>query len=235
MFSIIAPIDTNRLEQFHQTKLAYDAMPEVKEFVMPTRNYIKVLEYLEAHDLTKDVRLIPYTHEIGFNPSKALNIGVRNATYKNIIITSPEVKPHNDLLNKLSKMLDKNVVCQVYDQNEEGNLVSLVNEGYRNGTPAMYFLAMFKKEDIEAVLNEGPISYKGLADKLNASFMIVKKSCNEQGIFLNRYYGRKCANKLGKSVEIIAELIRNPQATLAEISRKLDVSREYVSQIYSKR
>lgn len=151
MFSIIAPIDTNRLKQFTHTKWAYDDMPEVKEFIMPTRSYDAVKEYLEANDLMRDVKLIAYEHELGFNPSKALNLGFKDAAYDNIIVTSPEVKPKSDVLALLSEVADQNVICQVFDQDREGNLTSLVADGYRSRTPAMYFLAMFQKKDIEAI------------------------------------------------------------------------------------
>lgn len=151
MFTIVAPIDTNRLKQFKETKRVYDTFPETKEFVMPTRNYKAVKKYFEANNLMKDVRLIPYTHKLGFNPSKALNIGVRNAKYDNIIITSPEVKPTTQVLEQLSKCLDKNIVCEVSDQDENGNLAILVSKTYRGDTPAMYFLAMYRKEDIEKI------------------------------------------------------------------------------------
>lgn len=151
MFSIITPMDTNRLVQFSVTKRLYDEMPQKKEFIIPTRSMDKVVEYLEKNDLMKDVRVIPYEHELGFNPSKALNIGVRKAKYKNIIITSPEVKPTTDVLAQLSECLDKNVVCQTFDQDEAGNLSVLVSSTFRGDTPAMYFLAMFRKEDIEKI------------------------------------------------------------------------------------
>lgn len=151
MFSIIAPIDTNRLKQFHQTKLVYDSFPEKKQFILPTRSYDKVKQYLERNDLMKDVMLMAYDHETGFNPSKALNLGVMAAKYDNIIITSPEVKPLTDVLKQLSECLDQNVLCQVHDQDENGNLSVLVCENYRSDTPAMYFLAKFKRSDIEAI------------------------------------------------------------------------------------
>lgn len=152
MFSIILPIDTNRLIQFKETKRVYDSMPQVKEFVMPTRSYDKVKEYLEKHELTKDVRLIPYKHEVGFNPAKALNLGVRNATYDHIIISSPEVKPSPDVLELMEGSLGKNLVCQVWDENEEQKVeASLVHKGYRSDNPGMYFLALFNKADIEAI------------------------------------------------------------------------------------
>lgn len=152
MFSLIMPIDSNRLEQFKVTKRAYDKMPQVKEFVMPTRSYDKVQEYLEKHNLTKGVKLIPYEHKVGFNPSKPLNIGVRNARYDHIIITCPEVLPETDVLHQLEGFLGQNVVCQVIDQNEDGSKGNiLVSRLFRSDTPAMYFLAMFNKSDIEAI------------------------------------------------------------------------------------
>lgn len=152
MFSIIAPIDTNRLEQFKETKRVYDSMPQVKEFVMPTRSFKKVSAYFEANDMMKDVRLIPYTHKIGFNPSLALNLGVRNAKYDNIIITSPEVMPRTDVLSQLEEVIDQNVVCQVFDESVEGDTgFSLVHKGYRDDNPGMYFLAKFNRKDIEAI------------------------------------------------------------------------------------
>lgn len=149
MFSIIAPLDTNRLEQFAVTKRIYDSMPQKKEFIIPTRS--KIAQYLEDNDLMKDVRLFPYTVKRGFNCSKALNIGVRNARYENIIITSPEVKPTTDVLAQFSECLDKNIVCEVMDQDENGNLSVLVNKTYRSDNPGMYFLAMFKRSDIEKI------------------------------------------------------------------------------------
>lgn len=151
MFSIIAPMDTNRLEQFLHTKRAYDESPIEKEFLIPTRSYLEVMTYLEKHQLLKDVNLIPYEHERGFNPSMALNLGLSNAKYENIIVTSPEVKPLTDVLGQLSGYKGKNVICQTFDQDADGNLNVLVCKGYRDKTPAMYFLAMFQKKDIEAI------------------------------------------------------------------------------------
>lgn len=151
MFSIIMPLDPNRLEQFKVTKKLYDQMPQDKEFLIPTRNPDEVREYLQDYGLMGLVRLLPYEHDKGFNPSKALNIGVRAAHYDNIIITSPEVKPTTDVLEQLSHLLDKNVLCQVHDQDQEGNLKVLVCDGYRSADPGMYFLAMFRKEDIKKI------------------------------------------------------------------------------------
>jgi len=151
MFSIIMPMDIGRVEQFKETKLVYDGFEEVHEFVIPTRSYENVAQYLKSNLLDKNVRLIKYEHKIGFNPSKAFNIGVREAKYDNIIITSPEVKPTTEVLKQLSECLGKCIVCQVHDQDASGNLRVLVNKGYRGTTPAMYFLALFPREGIEAI------------------------------------------------------------------------------------
>lgn len=151
MFSIIFPMDSDRLEQFVNTKRAYDAMPQKKELLIPTRSELQVARYLDDHKLMKDVRLIPYTTDTGFNCSKALNLGVWNAKYDNIIITSPEVKPTTDVLGQLETKLGENVVCQVFDENEDGGLTTLVCSTFRADSPAMYFLAMFNKKDIEAI------------------------------------------------------------------------------------
>lgn len=151
MFSIICPIDDNRLEHFLETKRVYDTFPEVKEFIMPTRTYHSVNLFLKDNGLMKDVNLIPYDIEIGFNPSKALNIGVLNSNYDNLILTGPEVKPTTQVLEQLSECLDKNIVCQTWDQDIDGNLTSLVHKGYRQNTPQAYFLAMFQKKDVEAI------------------------------------------------------------------------------------
>lgn len=152
MFSIISPMDTDRLELFANTKRVYDKMSQKKEFIIPTRSEFQVARYLDDHKLAKDVRIIPYTVERGFNVSKALNVGVRNAKYEYIIITSPEVKPTTPVLEQFTESLGRNIICQVHDQNEEGKLVmSLVHKGFRSDDPSMYFLALFNKSDIEKI------------------------------------------------------------------------------------
>jgi hypothetical protein len=150
-FSIIMPMDSNRLEQFAVTKRVYDDMPEAKEFIIPTREEFQVARYLDDNNLMKNVRLIPYKVRKGFNCSKALNIGVREAKYDQVIITSPEVKPSSNVLKQLSDCVGKNIICQVSDQDEDGNLSILVSKTFRSEDPSMYFLAMFNKSDIEKV------------------------------------------------------------------------------------
>lgn len=145
-------MDENRLEQFTHTKRAYDKMPQIREFVIPTRDEFMVGRYLDNHKLMNNVRLIPYAVKTGFNPSKAFNIGVREAKFDQIIITSPEVKPKTDVLGQLEELIGQNVVCQVWDENESHDTkVSLVNQNYRHETPGYYFLTMFNKSDIEKI------------------------------------------------------------------------------------
>jgi len=163
MFSIITPMDTNRLEQFLNTKREYDKMPQVKEFIIPTRSIDKVRKFLKDNDLMKDVKLISYKLSPGFNCSKALNIGVRKAKYKQVIITSPEVRPEEGLLGKLEELIGANVLCHVSDEDEKGNLTPLIMTGYRSGSPAMYFLAMFNKKDIEKINGWDEYFTKGYA------------------------------------------------------------------------
>lgn len=151
MFTIITPLDTNRLEQFMITKRLYDKMPQKKEFIIPTRSKPEVQKFLNEHRLFRGVRLIPYETATGFNCSKALNIGVRESKYDHIIITSPEVKPTTDVLEQFSESLDKNIICEVSDQDADGNLTILVAPSFRSESPAMYFLAMFQKKDIETI------------------------------------------------------------------------------------
>ena len=149
------PLDDDRLEQFKNTKRAYDNMPQKKEFIIPTRCESKIRKYLEENDLARGVKIIPYIVEVGFNCSRALNIGVRNAIYDSIIITSPEVKPLTPVLDQLEKLLGTNIICQVWDEDEHGNVFrSLINSKNRRNkirAPGMYFLAMFNKADIERI------------------------------------------------------------------------------------
>ncbi len=154
MFSIIIPLDNNRLDQFKNTKQIYDRMPQEKEFIIPSRSETELYKYFKKYKLDKDVKVIPYTHEVGFNCSKALNIGVRNAKYPYIIITSPEVKPTSSVLTQFEKILGTNVICQVWDEDQYHNLrrKPLIYSGYKKSkSPQMYFLAMFNKKDIKKI------------------------------------------------------------------------------------
>ena len=153
MFSIVMPMDTGRIEQFTHTKQAYDEMREKREFLIPTRSAEELQEALEKRELMKDVRLIPYVFEgESFNPAMALNIGCREAQYDRIVITCPEVRPTTKVLTQMAASPGENIVCQVFDQDEDRGIgMSLVNTGFRGDSPGMYFLAVFNKEDLLAV------------------------------------------------------------------------------------
>lgn len=151
MFSIVFPIAPNRLELFKNSKRVYDSYPQSKEFVILTLHFDEVEKYLIDNDLTKDVTLIEYDLDVFTNPAMALNIGVRNAEYSHIIITSPEVMPKTNVLPQLETLLGSNVICQVFDQSEGGQEYSLVSTKHRGHDPSMYFLAMFNKADIETI------------------------------------------------------------------------------------
>lgn len=152
MFSLVMPMDTDRLKQFTVTKRLYDKMPQEKEFIIPTRSYDDVVKYLKLKKLMKNVRLVPYELETGFNPAKALNLGLAASKYDQIIITSPEVMPKTDVLAQLEGLIGQNVICQVWDEDENNKVVaSLVHQGFRDENPAMYFLAMFNKKDLQSI------------------------------------------------------------------------------------
>lgn len=152
MFSIIMPMDADRFPQFTNTKRAYDRMPQEKQFVIVTRRMREVNAYLQEHCLYKEVHVVPYSYDGGFNPAMALNIGVSHSLFPNIIITCPEVRPQIDVLDKLESRIGRNVVCQVINLDQDGRaIMSLVNSQYRNETPGFYFLAMYNKKDIEYI------------------------------------------------------------------------------------
>lgn len=153
MFSIITPISPSRLDQFKNTKRRYDEFKQVKEFLVITIQPEEVEKYMTEHNLMKDVRIIPYQLEVFTNPSMALNIGVRESKYSNLIITSPEVLPKTNVLDQLEQKIGSNVICQVFDQDSKGQWeqYSLVNKSHRGQDPSMYFLAMFNKPDVEKI------------------------------------------------------------------------------------
>jgi hypothetical protein len=144
------PLDTNRLPQLQKTIEAYKAfgIPIGTEFIFVTRTLDCVTEFVGI----LNYKLAKYTHELGFNPSKALNIGVRCASNERIIITSPEVMPKTNVLKQLAEVENQNVVCQVWEQNEDGSIgMSLVNSKFRTEHPGYYFCALFQKSDIEQI------------------------------------------------------------------------------------
>jgi len=147
--SIVMPCDKPRIPLLLTTLSFYMkfGIPENIEFILVSRTFnqlivpgidIKVMKYKWGGKY--------------FNPSMAFNLGVKNATYNNIIITSPEVTPITNVLKQFNATKRGNYVCLVYDVGENGQSRGiLVNSKHRHEDPSFYFLAMFKKEDLEKI------------------------------------------------------------------------------------
>jgi hypothetical protein len=152
MFSVIMPFDIHRLNLLVKTLEKYKefGIPEGVEFLIVTR-YQDTEELYHYIPEGINARIIPYTWDKEtFNPSMALNIGIRKARYNDIIITCPEVLPISNVLQQLSVLRGKNILCQCFDEGPDNNIsMSLVNSQFRSSHPGLYFLAMFQKQDIE--------------------------------------------------------------------------------------
>lgn len=146
--SIVMPCELDRAPLLMYTLGNYikQGFPIKVEFIIVSRT-IKNFGFSAL-----DIRLVNYEWKGEyFNPSKALNIGVREAKYKNVMITCPEVYPVSNVLEQLHTNIRGNYICQVFDQNSDGKRVmSLVNSSFR-AVPSMYFMAVFKKEDLEYI------------------------------------------------------------------------------------
>ena len=150
MISIIMPLEEDRVDLFEKSIEVYVKQITKNvpiEFIIPTRTLKSI--YVEGVPTVT----VPYEwNEDTFNPAMALNLGVSHANYDTVIITSPEVMPITDVLSQLVDEIGNNVICQVFDQEEDGTTgMSLVNSNFRSNHPSMYFLAMFNKKDIETI------------------------------------------------------------------------------------
>ena len=148
-FSIVIPCDVSRVNLLYKTLDKYSTLPLRfnAEFIIVTRSIDDLQNIWEL-----DIKLIKYVwNEPTFSPAKALNIGVKQSSYDNIIITCPEVRPISDVLSQFNELGRGNFIAQVYDCLEDGqHSMSLVNSNFR-AHPGMYFLAMYRKEDIEKI------------------------------------------------------------------------------------
>jgi len=147
--SIVMPCEENRIPLLMFTLGTYIK----KGFPFERVEFIVVSRTIEDFNLPAlDIKLVKYKWGGEyFNPAMALNLGVKNAKYKNIMITCPEVIPVTNVLEQLNRNIRGNYICQVFDQGKDGErTMSLVNSSFR-ATPNMYFMAVFKKEDIEAI------------------------------------------------------------------------------------
>ncbi len=145
--SIIIPCEEKRIPLLLKTLETYEKLETEKvEFIIVSRTITK-----KPHKLINKIINYEYKEKM-FNPCKALNTGVKNSTHENIIITCPEVKPITNVIKQFRELGRGNYVAQVYDENEKGErTISLVNKKFRGENPGMYFLAMYRKEDIETI------------------------------------------------------------------------------------
>ena len=145
--SFVFPCDKERLPWMMKTLEKYKQFGNLEgtEFILPSR----VLSAKDVDGLGLNIRIVTYAWTGEFNPSMAFNVGVRAAAFDNIIISSPEVMPISDVVAELRKLERGNYVCQVFDEDVNGKrTISLVNKHMRGENPGMYFLALFRKEDI---------------------------------------------------------------------------------------
>lgn len=150
--SIIIPVDEPRLKLLYNTLNKYLTLNPVDvEFLIVTRSLIlnDFAQYLKV----LNIRIINYSWNAStFSQTMALNHGILAARSECIVVTSPEVMPSSDVISQLKALAGKNVVCQVFDTNEQGEVyMSLVNTNFRSQTPAYHFLAMYNKKDLEFI------------------------------------------------------------------------------------
>jgi hypothetical protein len=146
--SIVVPCDGARYDMFKTTYATYMAygFPDnlSYEFLLVSRTITDI-------DLP-NVRVINYTHDGEFfNPAKALNLGVVNSKFDTIFITCPEVKPVTNIIEQYLSSPIGNYICRAYDQSVSGMIEDLVRTGLKDHIPSMYFLGIFKKQDILAI------------------------------------------------------------------------------------
>jgi len=147
--SIVMPCEKDRVPLLEKTLQRYSEIIESTEveFILPSRS----LTEMSAPGF--NIKVIPYIYDEGvFNCSMALNLGVKNSSYENIIITCPEVIPAPNVLKVFKEKGRGNYLCTAYDLMPDGSIGPLlVSKDFRGETPGLYFLALFKKEDIEFI------------------------------------------------------------------------------------
>lgn len=147
--SIVFPCDLKRIPLLLNTISRYIqfGIPDKVEFILVSRTFS------EMTIPGVDIKVVKYDYEGEyFCPSLAYNLGTKAAKYKNLLIGHPEVKPINDVLKGLFSLERGNYVCKVFDLDQNGNVYNILfGTGYRDEWPGLYFLACYRKEDIEAI------------------------------------------------------------------------------------
>ena len=174
--SIVMPFDGDRFLQLQKTINAYVYYNDLinidkVEFLFITRlskidrckelrrEVLKLCDIydFENRNVVYDPSMSRFYNAEYFNPTMALNCGVKYAKYDNIIITSPEVMPLCNVIGELRKFEKGNYICKVLDEAQYGGLSMhggkkyLVGSDFRSVTPAMYFLGLFQKNNIYAI------------------------------------------------------------------------------------
>lgn len=148
-FSVVYVMEEGRIPLYRNTIEVFKkfGLPDEVEFIISSRT-IKDVSQVAIDGV--DVKLVNYEYEGRyFCPSKGFNEGVKVTKYDNIVIAFPEVKPITDFFGIIST-LDKGVyMATVYDMKENGQRAqTILKPGYRDETPAYYFLAVYPKESI---------------------------------------------------------------------------------------
>jgi hypothetical protein len=150
--SIVIPVDENRLQLLYKTLDAYrKLLPWNTEFLIVTRTLTRN-DFVQYAGIL-DIAVINYEwNEPTFSQTMALNLGIKHSKYDSIVVTSPEVMPITNVTQQLYELCGKNVVCQVFDTNEVGDMyMALVNSQFRSEHPGMHFLAMYNKCDLQFI------------------------------------------------------------------------------------
>lgn len=147
--SMVFPCDILRVPLFLNTLAKYQqfGIPPNVEIIVVSRTFSEIVIP------GINIKVVSYKYEgEHFCPSLAFNLGVKKAKYKNIIIGHPEVRPINHVLEMLMASERGNYVCKVFDLNSVGDRFQvLFGSVFRDEWPGLYFLACYKKEDIEAI------------------------------------------------------------------------------------
>jgi len=186
---MIVPCEKERLPLFLKTLEKYQEFgpfPVKLEILIPTRT-IKTADFFPA--FSEIIKILPYEWSGKFfNPAKAFNLGVKNSKYNNLLICSPEIRPVTNVLEQFSKLQRNNYLCQAFDLNKDGKRIRNLLKG-RWWNPGFYFLALYKKEDIETI------------NGWDEDFMLG--NCYDDGDFGLRFLRAKLTYE--KKPEIIAE------------------------------
>lgn len=152
-FSLVIPCEANRLELLANTLRRYRQLGLKQyeyELVIPTRSLEPsgVLDKLDLHH-----RFVRYRYDgESFNPAMALNLGVRHCRRDPIIVQSPEVIAVTDVLAQFSALPAGNYIAQVWDLDPTGcRQRRLAVPDFIHDTAGAYFLAQFRRSDLEAI------------------------------------------------------------------------------------